>query len=226
MYPFVNIHTHNHIDNKDFIQITNISLENFTNIDDLPRFYSIGIHPWESRQATDNSQQTLSKLTQRLRDSEGQGLIAIGECGIDRACDSDIEIQKSIFMKQIELSEQYQKPLIIHCVRAYPDIISIKKAAKAKQPWIIHGFQGNEQTATQLLNHGIFLSLGDILFKNEDRAKRLLKIIPSEKSFLETDISERKIIDVYEKASLLSERNIDELREDIFNNFVKIFGKI
>ena len=55
MYPFVNIHTHNHIDNKDFIQITNISFENFTNIDDLPRFYSIGIHPWESRQATDNS---------------------------------------------------------------------------------------------------------------------------------------------------------------------------
>ena len=157
---------------------------------------------------------------------DNSNLLAIGECGLDRACCSDFERQKNIFIKQIELSECNSKPLIIHSVRSYPDIISIRKETKAIQSWIIHGFQGNEQTATQLLNHGIFLSLGDILFKNEDRAKRLLKIIPSEKSFLETDISERKIIDVYEKASLLSERNIDELREDIFNNFVKIFGKI
>lgn len=225
MNPFVNIHTHNHIDDKDLIQITNIDIDNIANVD-VTFLFSFGIHPWKCLQSTDYCQQTLFKLSHILKSSDHQLLKAIGECGLDRACNSDFELQKEIFIRQIEISEQHHKPLIIHCVRAYPDVISIRKETKAKQVWIIHGFQGNEQTATQLLNHGIFLSLGNILFKNEEHAKQLLKVIPSDKLFLETDISARNIIEVYEKASLLSGKNIDDLREDIFNNFVKIFGQI
>ena len=153
--------------------------------------------------------------------------LAIGECGLDRVCDVDFEIQKEVFIKQIELSERIAKPLIIHAVRTYPDIISIRKETKAKQVWIIHGFQGNEQSAEQLLRYAdIYLSLGDVLFKNESRAKRLLQVIPTEKLFFETDVAERMISDVYEKAVLLSGVEMDKLRNDIFNNFVKIFGQI
>ena len=152
--------------------------------------------------------------------------LAIGECGLDRVCDADFELQKKVFIKQIELSERIAKPLIIHAVRTYPDIISIRKETKAKQVWIIHGFQGNEQSAEQLLKHNIYLSLGDVLFKNETKAQRLLQTIPLEKLFLETDVAERKISDVYEKAALLSGIEMDKLRNEIFNNFVKIFGHI
>ena len=151
---------------------------------------------------------------------------AIGECGLDRACDVDFEIQKEVFITQIELSEQIAKPLIIHAVRTYPDIISIRKETKAKQTWIIHGFQGNEQSAEQLLKHGIYLSLGDVLFKNETKAKQLLQVIPTDMLFLETDVAERTIVEVYEKAASLSGIEMDKLRNDIFNNFVKIFGHI
>ncbi|MBQ2852381.1 MAG: TatD family hydrolase, partial [Bacteroidales bacterium] len=150
-----------------------------------------------------------------------------GECGLDRACDSDFELQREVFIKQIELSEQYHKPLIIHAVRSYPDIISIRKETKSNQPWIIHGFNGNEHSTEQLLRHdGIYLSLGDVLFKNEKRAELLLDIIPSDRLFLETDVAERSIVEVYEKASLLSGVATDILRKDIFDNFVKIFGHI
>ena len=116
--------------------------------------------------------------------------------------------------------------MIIHAVRSHSDIISIRKETKAKMPWIIHGFQGNEQIVNQYLRHDIYLSLGEVLFKNESRAAELLKIIPSERLFLETDDSERSIVDVYERVSVLSGRSLDDLRSDIFNNFVKIFGKI
>lgn len=226
MNPFVNIHTHHHIDNKDLIQITNIDIDNLTDVD-VSYFYSIGIHPWESLQSTVYGLQTLSTLSQILKFSDSQYLKAIGECGIDRACDIDIEIQKSVFIKQTEISEQYHKPLIIHCVRAYPDIISIRKETKAKQPWIIHGFQGKEQTAEQLLKHeGIYLSLGDVLLKNEDKARRLLEIIPSDRLFLETDTAGISIKDIYETTSRLSEIKSDILRNNIFTNFVKIFGQI
>ena len=78
----------------------------------------------------------------------------------------------------------------------------------------------------QLLKHDIYISLGDVLFKDENKASALLRIIPSDKLFLETDVSERNIIDVYEKASLLSGVEMNKLRNDIFDNFVKIFGQI
>ena len=225
MIPYINIHTHNHIDNKEIISIQNIDIDNIDNVD-VSHFYSIGIHPWNI------CQQSLSKLSHILRFSDSQFLKAIGECGLDRTGNGsgkmgDFEIQKEIFIKQIELSEQYYKPLIIHAVRTYPDIISIRKETKARQPWIIHGFQGNEQSAKQLLKHsGIYLSLGEVLFKNENRAKRLLEIIPSERLFLETDVAERNIIDVYERAFFLSSIEIEKLRSIFFDTFVKIFGQI
>ena len=279
MFPYVNIHTHNTIDDKEIISIRNIDVDNIANVD-VSRFYSVGIHPWnlKGQQSTDNGQQSpfletenlktsefersqgridagsqsykahssqpiahstnnsqvfrfsdsqIQNISQILRFSDSQILIAIGECGLDRACDSDFELQREVFIKQIEFSEQYHKPLIIHAVRSYPDIISIRKETKSNQPWIIHGFNGNEHSAEQLLRHdGIYLSLGDVLFKNEKRAERLLDIIPSDRLFLETDVADRSIVEVYEKASLLSGVATDILRKDIFDNFVKIFGHI
>lgn len=228
MKPYVNIHTHynNHIGDNEFVEIQNIDVDNIVNVD-VSHFYSIGIHPWNLK-----SQNLKISETQKLGDLESQclgdlNIKAIGECGLDRACDVDFEIQKEVFIKQIELSEQIAKPLIIHAVRTYPDIISIRKEIKAKQPWIIHGFQGNMQSAEQMLRHdGIYLSLGDVMFKNERRASELLNIIPLDRLFLETDVAERDIVEVYDKAVSLSGIEMDKLRNDIFNNFVKIFGQI
>lgn len=228
MNPYVNIHTHynNHIDDNEFVEIQNIDVDNIVNVD-VSHFYSIGIHPWNLK-----SQNLKISETQKLGDLESQclgdlNIKAIGECGLDRACDVDFEIQKEVFIKQIELSEQIAKPLVIHAVRTYPDIVSIRKEIKAKQPWIIHGFQGNMQSAEQLLRHdGIYLSLGDVLFRNERRASELLNVIPLDRLFLETDVAERDIVEVYEKAASLSGIEMDKLRNDIFNNFVKIFGQI
>ena len=221
MSPYVNIHTHfnSYIDNKEFIEIQNIDVDNIVNVD-VSHFYSVGIHPWDCQQSTVNSQQILMKCFGDLN------FLAIGECGLDKVCDTDFEVQKEVFIKQIKLSEQLEKPLIIHAVRSYPDIISIRKETKAKATWIIHGFQGNEQSVEQLIKHGIYLSLGEVLFKNETKARQLLQTIPLEKLFFETDVAERSIIEVYKKASLLSGIEMDKLRNEIFNNFVKIFGDI
>lgn len=216
MIPFVNIHTHIHIDNKEFIEIVNIDIDDITSAD-VSYLYSVGIHPWKAQDTTE---------VLKCSNLKSSNFLAIGECGLDRVNGNDLESQKNVFIKHINLSEQYKKPLIIHCVRAYPDIIEIKKETRAKSPWIVHGFQGNEQSAMQLLKHDIYISLGDVLFKDENKASALLRIIPSDKLFLETDVSERNIIDVYEKASLLSGVEMNKLRNDIFDNFVKIFGHI
>ena len=218
MNPFVNIHTHNsRVDNKEFIEIINIDVDNLVNVD-VPFLYSLGIHPWSSAIHVSEILKSWSLGDLNLK--------AIGECGIDRACGIDFKIQKDVFIKQIEMSEHYSKPMIIHAVRSHSDILSIRKETKAKMPWIIHGFHGNEQIVSQYLRHNIYLSIGDVLFKNELRAAELLKLIPSERLFLETDDSDRSIVEVYEKTSVLSGRSLDDLRNVIFNNCVKIFGKI
>ncbi|MBQ8223263.1 MAG: TatD family hydrolase [Bacteroidales bacterium] len=234
MKPFVDIHTHHKID-RNIIAIRNIDVDNLTDID-VSSFYSIGIHPWKlgiqefwtsGLQGNQNLLEFLGSRISGIQKSRDPNFLALGECGLDRACCHDFEAQKRLFIKHIELSEQYVKPLIIHCVRSYPDIISIRKETKAKQTWIIHGFQGNEQTTEQLLRHEeIYLSIGEVLFKNEDKARRLFEIIPSDRLFFETDDSEREISDVYEKAALLSGKDVAVFCRDIFNNFEKNFGKI
>lgn len=224
--PFVNIHTHsyNNIDNKDFIEIWNIDVDNIVNVD-VPFLFSVGIHPWKLK--NEDSKSWHDALVRIEANIKRENFLAIGETGIDRVHKDTLEQQREVFLKHIELSEKYHKPLIIHSVRAYPDIISVRKETKASQKWIIHGFQGNEQSAAQLLRcDGIYLSLGEVLFRDEAKASALLKAIPRDRLFLETDDSERDIADVYEKAASLISVNIDELKDAIFNNFVKIFGNI
>ena len=69
MFPYVNIHTHNTIDDKEIISIRNIDVDNIANVD-VSRFYSVGIHPWKCQQSTDNGQQSPFLETENLKTSE------------------------------------------------------------------------------------------------------------------------------------------------------------
>lgn len=223
--PFVNIHTHsaNNIDNKDFIEIRNIDVDSIVNTD-VSFLFSIGIHPWT---LSDKDEKICQAILECIECNIGRrNLIAIGECGLDRVHKDTLERQRDIFLKHVALSEKYHKPLIIHSVKSYPDIISIRKETKATQKWILHGFQGNEQTVRQLLSYDFYFSLGDVLFKDEKKASTLLNVIHRDKLFLETDDSKRDIADVYKKVSAITSIDIEELKNIVFNNFVKIFGEI
>ena len=225
--PFVDIHTHNHnIDKESTIEIRDIDIDDIVNVD-VSSFYSIGIHPWKLG-TQDLRIPEIEMFWDWIRaNADDKNFLAIGETGIDRVYKDTLEQQKEIFIKHIELSEECHKPLIIHSVRSYPDIISLRKLTKASQQWIIHGFQGNEQSAEQLLKHdGIYLSLGEFLFRDDKKASELLKVMPMDRLFFETDDSDRSIIDIYEKVSSLISVNIDEMKDVIFNNFIKIFGDI
>ena len=122
----------------------------------------------------------------------------------------------------IRLSESYKKPMIIHCVRAYSEIIEMRKKTKATRPWVIHGFNSSVDTMMQLLRHDIYISLGEILYRNENQAVKILKNIPLDRLFLETDVSGRDIRDVYAKAAGLMGCEIDFLCKQIFENYGRL----
>lgn len=153
------------------------SLVNRYPTDDLPEgfSYSVGIHPWHINEIDSHTRQLLESKA-RLPEVK-----AIGETGIDLTKESDLIRQTKVFEHHISLSEEVEKPLIIHCVRAYHLILKYHKLTNPRQPWIIHGFRGKANLATQLTERGIYISVG--LIFNVDA----VRIIPREHLLIETD---------------------------------------
>jgi len=149
--------------------------------------------------------------------------LAIGECGIDLAIDTDIKTQERIFLKQAGIAENKKKPLIIHCVRAYNELIRLRKALKAEMPWIIHGFSGNTEQAVQLLKHGFYLSFGEKLIENKKLLNQAFSQIPVENMFFETDEGNATIREIYSFASEILKLDVDDLKIRIFENYKKVF---
>lgn len=118
-------------------------------------YHSVGIHPWHT---IDVDSSTIKKLNIHAAHPQ---VVAIGETGIDALKGASIEKQIEIFRLHVELSEQHKKPLIIHCVKAFNEIITLKKQLRPSMPWIIHGFRGKPQLASQLINQGFYISLGE-----------------------------------------------------------------
>lgn len=171
-----------------------------------------GIHPWRL-------QSHLSLLETLLKEDK---IVAIGETGLDRLHKDTFALQLNFFEQHILLSEQYQKPLIIHNVKATADILRLYKKHQPKQSWIIHGFNGNTTEVRQLTSNGIFLSVGESIFYPNRKITTSILSIPLEYLFLETDTSEKTIQQIYGKTSELLNLPIDTLKEIVFANFERL----
>jgi TatD DNase family protein len=183
-------------------------------------YFSCGIHPWY----IGNSTQIEKQLTKIDRIIHSQNLLAIGEAGLDRAIDVDLKIQEEVFVSQIRLSEKFFKPMIIHCVRAYSDILRMKNEQRADMPWIIHGFNSSIEMAEQLINNNCILSFGKSLFDPRSRARGVFKKLSSEEFFLETDDHDFTIDEIYQMAAETRNLSIGNLKSVQQQNFEKVFG--
>ncbi|MBB4804057.1 TatD DNase family protein [Flavobacterium nitrogenifigens] len=211
---YFNFHTHQFTNQEDVLELVNQYPKDF---DASIAFYSIGIHPWyidENRLNED-----LKIIEEKL---QTENCLAIGECGLDKRIEIPLELQISIFEKQLELAEKFKKPVVIHCVAAFQEVTAIKKKMKISVPMIIHGFSKNKQLAEQLIKDGFYLSFGKYLLKNPD-LKTVFKDIPNDQFFLETDTMEEKIEQVYEIASEYKGLSLKELKDIISSNYRIVF---
>ena len=153
--------------------------------------YSVGIHPWY---ISDNYHSDLQMLKNH---ASNKRVVLIGECGLDKNSKATASIQIQVFKAQVKLSEELQKPLIIHCVGYFNELLTIKKDMNPQQLWIVHGFRGKPQLATQLLKAGCALSFGEKY--NEDS----VRVTPIEKLYIETDESTVSIETIYRKIAVV-----------------------
>lgn len=196
---FFDIHTH--VDNQAVIKIIDGVSEKILK--------TWGVHPWDVKNAR-NDNMSINIY------------FAIGEVGLDKVHKDTFEKQIEVFEEMIRLSESYRKPVIVHCVRAYSEIIEIRRTTRATMPWVIHGFNSSVETMRQLLKYDMYISLGEVLYRNENQAVKILKSIPTEKLFLETDVSGRDIRDVYAKAAALMGCKVEFLENKILENYGRL----
>ena len=214
---FFNLHTHKFTNNPNTLELVNQYPWAFD--DTIPQ-YSIGIHPWyidENRLATD-----LATIETKLQLPE---CLALGECGLDKRIDIPMALQIAVFEQQIALAEQYQKPLVLHLVAAYDELIAIKKRLNISVPVILHGFSKNVQVAQQMLDHGFYLSFGKYLLRNPE-LKTVFQLVSNDRFFLETDTIEETLEEVYSSASEYKGMTIEALQQQIAANFEKVFFKV
>jgi TatD DNase family protein len=186
---------------------------------DVPgKGYTFGIHPWFLNE--ENYTQHL-ELTRQI--ANDPFVIAIGEAGFDKLKGPSLELQRKVFMRQVELSESLRKPLIIHCVRAWEELLSVHKEMRPQMPWMIHGFRGKIKLAEQLLSKGFFLSLWfEFVLKPE--SSDLIRALPQKKIFLETDGADVDIRNIYLKVSDDLDLTVIDLKKAIFSNFIDFFN--
>lgn len=203
-----NIHTHHFSNNSEIVELVNqYPIEMNT---ELPNF-TVGIHPWYLNENT-----FLDDLAVIENVIQLPNLKAVGECGLDKRIETSIEIQKKILIPQLLLAEKYKKPVILHCVAAYQEIIEIKKELKLTIPMVIHGFSKNSQVAESLIKNGFYLSFGKYLLQNPE-LENVLKTIPLNQLFLETDMIDQTIFEVYSKAERVLNINLEPIIEENYN---------
>ncbi len=215
---FVDIHTHCFSKDENLEIINVFAAEEVPNLSES-KFYSVGLHPWHLQSKAKNDE-LFFHLTDLLNDNK---CLAVGECGIDKLCKKELPEQVRVFKKQIELAESVQKPVIIHCVKAYNELYEIRKSTQCVSPFILHGYTGNIHTTQQLFSRNTYFSFGKILFNNRAKAIESFKMLPLEHIFLETDDDDITIEQVYKQAALLKNMELEAMKKSIEYNFYKIF---
>ena len=197
------IHTHHHPSTPG-TAIVQLVPDNFS--PQVGHYYSVGLHPWDIRE--DWSTQMAKLLIMGLHPQ----VLMIGEAGLDKKNSrAPMDLQIEVFRKHIQLSELLHKPLIVHCVKAFDELIALRKDSKATLPWIIHGFRGGIEQWHQLTRVGLHVSIGDR--HNEE----LIKGLAPQHLLLESD-ERNDISTTYQLVSNNIGIEIDHLKQHISNN--------
>ena len=147
-------------------------------------YAGIGIHPHEASKVEDDYLNVLRAMAQPKK------VIAIGEIGLDYYYDfSPREIQKKIFVEQIELAAQLKLPVIIHNRDSHEDMLDILRHNKELlRGGVMHSYSGSWEMAKIILDLGLYLSLGGpVTFKNAKKPVEIAEKIPLDKLLIETD---------------------------------------
>lgn len=145
---------------------------------------ALGVHPSDTGQLDEENFEWLRKNCQRTK------IVAIGEIGLDyHYPDSQPELQKKWFERQLALAQELKKCVVIHSREAAKDTLDIMKSLHAqKTGGVIHCFSYGIEMAKEYLDMGFYIGVGGVItFKNGRKLKEVVDYVPMDRIVLETD---------------------------------------
>jgi len=211
---YIDIHTHGSDQVPGIFMVENLMAHEGKSPADAPRLaFTCGIHPWYLSDINHNK-----LIDNVLITITNKSVIAVGEAGFDKLKGPAMELQRRTFEEQVTIAEEYKMPVVIHCVRAWDELLSEHKKLRPKMNWLVHGFRGNKELASQLISKGMYLSFWfDFVMRPE--SADLLKSLPADRIFLETDGADIDIRDIYNKVSSDLGITTDKLKTIILSNY-------
>ncbi len=210
MNQYTNIHTHKEHEGEVAI----VSWRIGTEPKPATKLLSAGIHPWDAEVLYP----TLEALVAEL---ESVDCVAIGEIGLDKACNVPFGIQQEVFARQVEVASRRELPIVIHCVRAQADVVA-ELQKHPLQSVVFHGFIGSEEQAKELLRKGYYLSFGFGALRSP-KTMEALREVPLDRLFLESDTADRSIEELYRRVAKEKNIDIERLKKIILDNYTKLF---
>ncbi|MBN1864815.1 MAG: TatD family hydrolase [Victivallales bacterium] len=207
-----NLHRHYPAKNAGQNAIVSFDVSESSLAETWPGMFSIGLHPWNI--VTTDTEKAMATVAEF---AEKDNCVALGECGLDRLKGPGMKIQSEIFSHHVHIAESLSKPVVVHCVRAYPELIAIRKKLRCELPWVAHRFTGNIETASQLISHGIMLSFGPEL-RSSQKLRDVFARIPADNVFVETDDSPVDVEDIYSLAAKIKKIPTVDLKKIILQN--------
>ena len=211
---YYNVHTHPHSENEDVVFIENL-YKNFDH-EIEGRKVSMGLHPWYLD--ADNLEGQFNNLAKNAGKSQ---VLAIGECGLDKLSSTDWNLQLKAFQLQIKLAQDLNKPLIIHCVKAFSEVLAQLETVSV--PVIFHGVNNKLSLIQPVMDAGYYLSFGKSLLGGNAAILNTFKTTPLEQVFLETDDSDIDIREIYKSAARIREISEKEIVLQLEKNFLNVF---
>ena len=201
--------------------------------------YSIcGISPNDIPQSEQQLWKDIAEISKIVKENKSKKLVAIGEIGLDYYWNKENkELQKQAFIKQIELANELELPIVIHSRDASVDTIDIIKNNKVKKAGIFHCCQLNQELVRQALELGYYISFaGPITFKNSKNAPEIIKMVPMDRILIETDSPYlspepnrgkrndcRNVRYVAQKIADVKGLTVEEVAQKTYENAIRIF---
>lgn len=137
--------------------------------------------------------ESVEKLQEEIKEIEtlakNKKVVGIGEIGLDYYWNKENkELQKFAFVKQIELANRLELPIVIHTREAVMDTIEILKANPVNKKGVFHCCPLNSELVKEALKLGFYISFaGPVTFKNSKNADEVIRLVPDAKMLIETD---------------------------------------
>ena len=202
--------------------------------------YSIcGISPNDIPQSEQQLWKDINEITEIVKKNNSKKLVAIGEIGLDYYWSKENkDLQKQAFIKQIELANELDLPIVIHSRDASVDTIDILEKHKVNRTGIFHCCQLNQELVRQALELGYYISFaGPITFKNSKNAPEVIKMVPIDRILIETDSPYlapepnrgkrndcRNVKYVAQKIADVKGYSLEEVAKKTYENAMRIFN--